>query len=356
MFHTRLRVGSFANKRDLRLREFGVEHVKGFACATYALLQPSKVLSGWCSLSPEFLEQQNSFLECVARVASTLKTAHSFWSLIDSSFLWTPKYTKENKINEKHHKHHPSFWTRWRLAAQVSSYLDSEGLCAERATSRAKSLVEAQRVFKRLIGIFKWNLFSFRPLSVMLLSLLNLRGPLLRWRMEFVQLWVAPLSPVLLRGQQSSRNSQRLTARAWVTTRVSNTYVSLPKIISPSMQDFEDSIASSAVVHLGWVAGGRETQEHWATSWNTWCNKVRPKIASTSSQCHWVTLFWRSWKTLFEAMPTAKAQPNVISAATSACERGGQRLAALTLFEAILKAKVQPNGISAAISACERGE
>ena len=43
-----------------------------------------------------------------------------------------------------------------------------------------------------------------RPLSVMLLSLLNLRGPLLRWRMEFVQLWVEPLSPVLPRRYEAS--------------------------------------------------------------------------------------------------------------------------------------------------------
>ena len=179
MFHTRLCVGSFANKRDLRLREFGVEHVKGFACATYALLQPSKVLSGWCSLSPEFLEQQNSFLECVARVASTLKTAHSFWSLIDSFYsMWTPKYTQENKADEKHHKNHCSFWPPWRLAAQVSSYLDSEGLCAERATSRAKSSVEAQRVFKRLIGIFKWNLFSFQAFVGHVVELVESQGSL----------------------------------------------------------------------------------------------------------------------------------------------------------------------------------
>ena len=39
-----------------------------------------------------------------------------------------------------------SFRTRWRLGAQVSSYLDFEGLCAERAASRGKSSTEAQGI------------------------------------------------------------------------------------------------------------------------------------------------------------------------------------------------------------------
>ena len=120
------------------------------------------------------------------------------------------------------------------------------------------------------------------------------------------------------------------------------------------MQEFGDSVASSAVVHLGWVAGGRATQEHWAASWNTRCKTV--ERASKISYCDWVRLFWRNWKTLFEAMPTAKAQPDVISAAISACERGGQGLAASTLFEAMPKGKVQPDVISynTASSACEK--
>ena len=102
-----------------------------------------------------------------------------------------------------------------------------------------------------------------RPLSVILLSLFNLRGPLLRWRMEFVQLSVEPLSPVLLRGQKSSRKSQRLSSRARMgtvvavpkegyapTTRACNTVVCLPKRISTSMKDLKDSNASSAEQEL----------------------------------------------------------------------------------------------------------
>ena len=105
-----------------------------------------------------------------------------------------------------------------------------------------------------------------RPLSVILLSLFNLRGPLLRWRMEFVQLSVEPSSPVLLRGQNSSRKSQRLISRAGIrtivevadvqeegyapTTRASNTHVRLPKRISTSMKDLKDSFASSAEKEL----------------------------------------------------------------------------------------------------------
>ena len=131
---------------------------------------------------------------------------------------------------------------------------------------------------------------------------------------------------MLLRGQQSSRNSQRLTAGVWVTTRVSNTYVCLPKIISTSMQDF-----ASATRNLWWTRKcvrricrwGRETQEHRAASsvpkrwWKDQCNGR----ACTTSYSTWVRLFWYFWKTLFEAMPTAKVQPNGISAAISACER-----------------------------------
>ena len=95
-----------------------------------------------------------------------------------------------------------------------------------------------------------------RPLSVILLSLFNLRGPLLRWRMDFVQLSVEPLSPVLLRGQKSSRKSQRLSSRARLATRASNTNVCLPKRISTSMKDFKDSSSSSADEELSSVAGG----------------------------------------------------------------------------------------------------
>ena len=62
-----------------------------FHITSHALSHASKVLSGWGSLPPEFLEQQNSFLECVARVASTLKTVHLCWRFIDSSFLGTAK-------------------------------------------------------------------------------------------------------------------------------------------------------------------------------------------------------------------------------------------------------------------------
>ena len=90
-----------------------------------------------------------------------------------------------------------------------------------------------------------------RPLSVILLSLCNLRGPLLRWRMEFVQLSVEPLSPVLLRGQNSSRKSQGLSRRARNPTRApGNTDVCLPKRISTSMKDIKDSLASSAEEEL----------------------------------------------------------------------------------------------------------
>ena len=147
--------------------------------------------------------------------------------------------------SEKHHKRHRSFWTL-RLAAQVSSYLDCEGLFAERATSRAKSSTEAHGIFKGPIEFSNEICSASRPLSVILLSLFNLRGHLLRWQMEFLQLLVEPLSPVLLRGQKSSRKSQRLSARARMTTRVCNTDVCLPKRISTSMQDFKDSFASSA--------------------------------------------------------------------------------------------------------------
>ena len=116
-----------------------------------------------------------------------------------------------------------------------------------------------------------------RPLWVILLSLFNLRGSLLRWRMDFVQLSVEPLSPVLLRGQKSSRKSQRLISRARMSTvvcfarvqegyapatRAGNTDVCLPKRISTSMKDLKDSTASSAEQELGSVAGGMETQEH----------------------------------------------------------------------------------------------
>ena len=100
-----------------------------------------------------------------------------------------------------------------------------------------------------------------RPLSVILLSLFNLRGPLLRWRMDFVQLSVEPLSPLLLRGQKSSRKSQRLSSRARLTTSASNTNVCLPKRISTSIKDLKDSSSSSAE-ELRSVAGGMETQEH----------------------------------------------------------------------------------------------
>ena len=89
-----------------------------------------------------------------------------------------------------------------------------------------------------------------RPLSVILLSLFNLRGPLLRWRVDFVQLSVEPLSPVLLRGQKSSRKSQRLPARARITTRSGNTNVCLPNRISTSMKDLKDTFASSAEEEL----------------------------------------------------------------------------------------------------------
>ena len=103
-----------------------------------------------------------------------------------------------------------------------------------------------------------------RPLSVILLSLFNLRGPLLR-RIEFFQLSVEPLSPVLLRGQKSSRKSQRLISRARMSTvvcfarvqegyapatRAGNTDVCLPKRISTSMKDLKDSTASSAEQEL----------------------------------------------------------------------------------------------------------
>ena len=82
--------------------------------------------------------------------------------------------------------------------------------------------------------------------------------------MEFVQLCVEPLSPVLLRGQKSLRKSQRLTARARMPTRVGNTKICLPKGISTSMQDLLDSAASSVKVQEGSVAIGRQTQEHLA--------------------------------------------------------------------------------------------
>ena len=68
---------------------------------------------------------------------------------------------------------------------------------------------------------------------------------------------------------------------------------------------------------------------------------------------------WQQALKLFEAMPKAKVDPNVISysAAISACEKGGQWQQALKLFEAMPKAKVEPDVVSysAAISACEKG-
>eukprot|EP00913_Durusdinium_trenchii_P026246 g24625.t1 len=63
---------------------------------------------------------------------------------------------------------------------------------------------------------------------------------------------------------------------------------------------------------------------------------------------------------LFEAMPKAKLQPNVISynATISAFEKGGQWQQALKMFDDMQNAKVQPDvySYSAAISACEKGQ
>ena len=129
---------------------------------------------------------------------------------------------------EKHHKRHSSFWTL-RLAAQVSSYLDCEGLCAERATSRAKSSTKAHGIFKGAIGILKRNLFSFQAFVGHFVELVQSQGSLAQ--MEFVQLSVGPLSPVL-RGQKSSRKSQRPSARA--TRRRASATSACPKEFPPA--------------------------------------------------------------------------------------------------------------------------
>ena len=84
-----------------------------------------------------------------------------------------------------------------------------------------------------------------------------------------------------------------------------------------------------------------------------------PNYTVVLSSCAKSKLWKQALALLFESMPTAKVQPNVISynAAVSACEKGGQWQEAMTLFEAMPKAQIQPNVISynAGISACEKG-
>ena len=89
--------------------------------------------------------------------------------------------------------------------------------------------------------------------------------------------------------------------------------------------------------------------------------KVDPNVISysaTISACE-KRGQWQQALRLFEAMPKAKVDPDVVSysATISACEKGGQCQQALKLFEDMPKAKVDPNVISysATISACEKG-
>ena len=84
-----------------------------------------------------------------------------------------------------------------------------------------------------------------------------------------------------------------------------------------------------------------------------------PNYVVALSSCAKSKLWKQALALLFESMPKAQIQPNVISynAAISACEKGGRWQEALTLFEAMTKAQIQPTVISynAAVSACEKG-
>eukprot|EP00913_Durusdinium_trenchii_P031493 g29486.t1 len=68
---------------------------------------------------------------------------------------------------------------------------------------------------------------------------------------------------------------------------------------------------------------------------------------------------WQHALILFNAMPQAKVQPDIIScsAAINACQKGGQWQGALSLIESMSKARFEPDLIchNAAISACEKG-
>ena len=70
------------------------EHANVFVCSTSPHMRCH--MHPRCSVvGAHYLLSSSStnFMECIARVASTLKTVHSCWRFIDSSILGTPKYT-----------------------------------------------------------------------------------------------------------------------------------------------------------------------------------------------------------------------------------------------------------------------
>ena len=182
MFHTRLRVGSFANKRDLRLREFGVEHVKGFACATcmrcYSHPRCSVVGAHYLLSSSN---SRTAFWNVLLELLPPWKLRICFGVLLTVSILCEPQNT-HRKIRKTKNitktiaafgrpgglqlKSHPT----WIVRA-----------CALRGRRPAQSPRLRPKEFSNAWLEFSNEVCSAsRPLSVMLLSLLNLRGPLLR--------------------------------------------------------------------------------------------------------------------------------------------------------------------------------